>query len=342
MNSFQRNALFVGILLFVLAAVGGFGYHLYQAHEAEAAEQKVAWKKENIRRLKDLSQIGALSTEEQTRLDAAGDDVDRIQQVLLDLHTERHTFWEADLMDVEDKERKLRNVGALVTVFDGGELREAAESLDRERIRDEANLQGFEQGERDIRAWKPISFEEFQAEQRNGTVDREPTGPTMAKPSAQISTANDQEPVVAPIPASPPPSPAAAEPAPVEAGDGIDPNIRNAFNEWVDAERSNDPQRIAACYAQHVDRYYLQTNLNHEQLADYLVQEHQHGTSLLSLGVNNLAFTNLADGHVSVTFIESYDFQRDTGESTGKVNTTLHFLLEGGTWKVDYERQVKL
>lgn len=92
MNTFQKNALFLAIVIFVLGITASVGYYSYEAHTKAVEEQVSAWRKQNIRELKDLNRIGVLSTEEQKRLDDAGDDVDRIQQVLLDLHTERHTI----------------------------------------------------------------------------------------------------------------------------------------------------------------------------------------------------------------------------------------------------------
>jgi hypothetical protein len=85
--------VFIAVTVFILVAAGMLVNNTIHVRARHLEEQKVEWRKANIKILKDLSDIGALSTEEQTRVDNAGDDIERLQQVLLDIHQERITIW---------------------------------------------------------------------------------------------------------------------------------------------------------------------------------------------------------------------------------------------------------
>jgi len=189
LNQFQRNVVFVAITVLLLVVAGIFVNGAMQARAKRIEEQKIQWKKANIKILKDLSGIGALSTEEQTRVDNAGDDLDRLQQVLLDIHQERITFWRGQLDELQDAATKYQNLRAQYGGLQDGyyspavndpSVIEAGSELQKKLATARDNLAGYEYSWANIRRWKPVSFENFRA---GKMIDPGPTG--QANPSEQ-------------------------------------------------------------------------------------------------------------------------------------------------------------
>ncbi len=135
MNQFQKNVVFVGAAVLVIIAVCfgiSFAMQVHSRNLQERArlqeEQKLAWKKDNVRALKALSGIGALSPEEQTLVDNAGDDVEQPQQVLLDIHQERGTYWVGRLQDVAERRKILEQLSMVAGYSYYGHVNEAAQT----------------------------------------------------------------------------------------------------------------------------------------------------------------------------------------------------------------------
>lgn len=83
MNQFQKNVAAIAVAVVAVVSISLGINFAWQAHTRSVQEeatrtigQRTEWQKENIRSLKDLSDVGKLSTEEQDRLDRAGNDVD--------------------------------------------------------------------------------------------------------------------------------------------------------------------------------------------------------------------------------------------------------------------------
>ncbi len=176
LSQFQKNVLFVAVTVFILVAASITVNYVLHERERHLEEQKVQWKKSNIKILKDLSDIGALSTEEQTRLDNAGDDLDRIQQVLLDIHEERITVWSHRMEDLEKQYRNLQTDYYSQATY--GNSMEP--KLQQEIAEAKDNLTGYVSARAKIRQWKPIPFEVF----RTGKMI-DPGTSELAKPSEQ-------------------------------------------------------------------------------------------------------------------------------------------------------------
>jgi hypothetical protein len=170
LSQFQRNVLFIAITCFVLGMTAALIIHTTHQNELRIAEQKVQWKKANIKALKDLSVIGALSTEEQTRVDNAGDDLDRLQQVLLDIHQERLNYWVNQAEELhesnKDIERTRTNLLSQVGYVDPevqAKLGEWKDAYDTKMAKCRTNIIGYREAKEKIHQWKSISFEDFQS-----------------------------------------------------------------------------------------------------------------------------------------------------------------------------------
>jgi hypothetical protein len=165
LSQFQKNVVFIAVTVFILVAAGMLVNNTIHVRARHLEEQKVEWRKANIKILKDLSDIGALSTEEQTRVDNAGDDIERLQQVLLDIHQERITIWLSHLEDVVERKRHLQtlNYTNVVAFGQASEYADAAHNIARQEAKAKENLAGYELAIKNIRQWKPVSFEDFRA-----------------------------------------------------------------------------------------------------------------------------------------------------------------------------------
>ncbi len=180
MNQFQKNVVFISL---VACLVGGGAYavnysmqeHRRQLEERRAEarrhleEQKVEWRKANLKAVRELSVIGALSTEEQIRVDNAGDDFERLQLVLLDIHQERSNHWANRLEEIEEKKGKLQRFynqySANVSLLNDPQLEEAATTLLHNEKEAAGELLGFRAGLQRLRSWRPITFEDYCAKQ---------------------------------------------------------------------------------------------------------------------------------------------------------------------------------
>jgi hypothetical protein len=186
-NQFQKNVLFAGgavtlVICITLGLYFGIQSHIAEQNRA-TAEQKTAWHNENIRSLKALSAVGILSTEEQQRLDVAGDDPDRVQQALLDIHQGRMTYWQAGIDDAHERARKLSAIyGTDESQYYGGQIQEAAISIKKDESNAELQLAGYTEAYGQIQAWRPVSFEQYQSS---------PKQPNGATPKTEGSGSND-------------------------------------------------------------------------------------------------------------------------------------------------------
>jgi len=178
-NQFQKNVLFLALTACVLGAVGLGANYAIQEHARRVEEQKVAWHTADIKALKDLSAIGALSTDEQIRVDNAGDDVDRLQQVLLDIHQERINYWSNVLEDTKERKQKLQHMYTAAATYGlTGKYNEVSETISNQGQKAAMNVLGYTAAKEKIREWKPVSFEAY----RSGKVI---DAPASAKVSDQ-------------------------------------------------------------------------------------------------------------------------------------------------------------
>jgi ketosteroid isomerase-like protein len=118
--------------------------------------------------------------------------------------------------------------------------------------------------------------------------------------------------------------------------------INIAINNWRDALISNDPARLANCYAETVDRYFLQTNVTHDYVKQYIVNMHDRGDFVRTEQISEIGLQRLSDTAVEAQFIEAFESFSAGQERQGTVRTILHFVQEAGVWKISYERQLDL
>jgi hypothetical protein len=118
--------------------------------------------------------------------------------------------------------------------------------------------------------------------------------------------------------------------------------INAALRNWRDALVSNDPARLADCYAGTVDRYFLQTNVTHDYVKQYIVNMHDRGDSVTDEGISQINLQRISASTVEARFIETFDSLAVGQDKKGTVRTILHFTKEVGAWKISYERQLNI
>src|ERR1035437_8648930 len=118
--------------------------------------------------------------------------------------------------------------------------------------------------------------------------------------------------------------------------------INAALRNWRDALVSNDPARLSDCYAGTVDRYFLQTNVTHDYVKQYIVNMHDRGDSVTDEGISQINLQRISASTVEARFIETFDSLAVGQDKKGTVRTILHFTKEVGAWKISYERQLNI
>jgi hypothetical protein len=348
MNTFQKNVVFLAIVVFVLCGTLMVGYYVYQSHKRTDAEQRAAWMKQNIRELKDLNQIGVLSTEEQTRLDNAGDDVEKLQQVLLDLHTERHTLWIGHMQDIEEREQALRRVYNYGSYDFNGQYRDAAVELAKDRKLAQENIDAYQRGYLNIRAWRPTSFEQFQAGtprdlSHPGILEEGQQGKFSAIASTPTDRA-DTDPQLAPVVASQPISaPTQTMPSSAQnALDNVDVEVSQALRVWTQAMLSNDPEQIANCYAAHVDRYFLKLDLDNAAVKGYMSEWGHGGTKRITgFSTKDTTFENETSTTAKIRLVKDMTITDSSGTSEHLIRSRLYLRRDNGQWKITSEQDFK-
>lgn len=164
------------------------------------------------------------------------------------------------MSEIQEKARALQRFSSFVAYDGPGQDRASQVELARLRSVAQDNLNAYQEGYRNIRAWHPISFEQFQsASSKNQNRPSLLSARVDEKPSPQKSMVAENHP-------SPPiyetkPSPAQ------NALDNVDREISQTLLEWSEAMLSNNFERVASCYARHVDRDFLKLDINNDAVS---------------------------------------------------------------------------
>jgi hypothetical protein len=348
MNQFQKNVLFIGATLLAIVAIC-FGINFaIQTHTRALQEQarllderKTAWKKDNIRALKSLSGIGALSTEEQIRVDNAGDDLERLQQVLLDIHQERCNYWESSLEDVADRQRKLENITREVGYTDDSQITDIARTISEQETKARSNLIGFRAAMAKIHDWRPSKFEDYRPDRAEVAPSDKPSAATSLTNNRQIQVPIAQSDLSTPAPPLTPVS-TSTESSSEAALDGVDLQISQALKVWAKAMESNDPNAEAQCYADQVDRYFLRLNVTNSFVRDDKdTWLKTHDDRITRFVTREVTFENETATTAKLRLVKDVVTSNSFGNTERLTHSRLYLRKIDGEWKITSEQDFK-
>jgi hypothetical protein len=118
------------------------------------------------------------------------------------------------------------------------------------------------------------------------------------------------------------------------------PSVLDALNEWRQALLSNDPDRQVKCYAPHLERYFLKSDVDRSFVFSDTMAQHEQGSLVVSLSIDQVKTTAESDAITDVDFVENVSFVRHGLPRSVTVHTFLKFAKTEGTWKIFYVRQL--
>jgi ketosteroid isomerase-like protein len=180
-----------------------------------------------------------------------------------------------------------------------------------------------------------------------------PQGPSPA-PAQETNPPADgsetaQEPTPAPVEN---PNPPAAQPAPASAtptesqgetaSENVDAEVSSTLDNWAKAYESNDPTRIANCYADQVDRYFLRQNVTNTFVHDYMeAWLKAHDSRVTMFGIKDLTFENETAGSVTLALVKQVVTTDSKGATERLTRSQLILKKIAGEWKITSERDFK-
>ena len=117
--------------------------------------------------------------------------------------------------------------------------------------------------------------------------------------------------------------------------------VNAALGQWTQAMLSNDPDREAASYAPHLDRYFLQSDVSRDFVRHYLTQVRDGGTTFTQYDISNLLTIPEPDGSVQARFNKEATFATPTGPKHQTTHSVLTLRPIDGTWKITSERDFR-
>lgn len=119
------------------------------------------------------------------------------------------------------------------------------------------------------------------------------------------------------------------------------PEVSLALGNWRDALLSDDADRIANCYGDQVERYFLQKNVDRNFVRNDVQQRLSRGARITSLNLSSVSMT-VTQGVADVSFYKN--MTTDTAGTTLHVSSrsSLHLMQENGAWKIVFERDFKI
>lgn len=174
----KPKSLFLLALTLVLTAgaILGIKYSL-DAHAAAVALQAKQQNQKWIAQLEALNTCGQLTTEEQTRLDNAGDDPFKVQTAYIQIHQNRLNFWDGQINDVIDRSTKLDNLVATNPYLDAAQVQEARVKIKDDAVRAMNEHNGFKAALKALKDWRPLSDSEQAAADKKKALDAKETDP---------------------------------------------------------------------------------------------------------------------------------------------------------------------
>ena len=126
-----------------------------------------------------------------------------------------------------------------------------------------------------------------------------------------------------------------------EGSPGENAEVGLALSRWRTALLTNDASQIAPLYAAHVNRYFLQTQVDRAFVFHALAHEEERGLRLTQYELLNVTMKPVKNHEVQVDYRAIFTFSTPMRHRTGDARTTLILRQEEGDWKIVYERDFR-
>ncbi len=360
------------LLLAALAIAALFAYQSAQRRRAAEQQLRAQWRSANVQQLMALSAVGRLSVEEQTRLDRAGNDPERIRQVLVQIHEERLANAGKDLQDAEQRKVELQGTSGYKVYADQPQPKDLVELANQDEWTATSAIAQYADALRRIRAWQPVSYEDFPA-------SWPASGTTVALAPAPAATAGDKPNPRVPIASGTKGLPAVRQPSPrilpapkasevAEAArhpsltvypdqgtpeprsaiadlaerQSAEAGIRDTLQRWAQAMTLNDPRAEAAEYAPHMDRYFLRTNVDKAFVQADKAAYLGRGNRTASFSLRDVEIENETDTTADVRLVKDVTWAQSTSGATHMlIRSQLWLVRTPDGWKITGERDFR-
>lgn len=328
------------------------GIQVHTRHLQEQArlqdELKIEWKKENVRVLKSLSAIGALSPEEQVRVDNGRGTTWSVCKRFCSTYIKNATpIGRAVSKMFADRRKKLEDITMNTGYGYYGQVKEAEQSISKDETEARENLLGFRMAMVSIRDWRPSKFGDFHPEAPAKSSVPFPTN----KPSPELSFASQTQPLasspsdkrqVVPIPLASLSASGDSETLTEAALDNVDPGITRTLQNWASAMESNDPTLEAQCYAEQVDRYYLRLNVTNVFVHDYMeTWLTENARRVVKFVPKDVSMEGETETTAKLRLVK-HVITRDSSVTTERfTRSRLHLKKEFGIWRISSEQDFK-
>jgi hypothetical protein len=119
--------------------------------------------------------------------------------------------------------------------------------------------------------------------------------------------------------------------------------IREVLDAWVESFRTKDATRHVDCYAPVIEKYFLQSNVSHDQLRRYKEAAFQRISEVHQYEIADVTINREAVERYSARFIKTWSYQSMGGSIiSGKEIQQLEFGEFESQWKITREEEAKV
>lgn len=126
------------------------------------------------------------------------------------------------------------------------------------------------------------------------------------------------------------------------ASDNPSAEISQTLDVWAKAMESNDPTRIAGCYGEQVDRYFLSLNVTNIFVQRYMeTWLKDHNRRVITFVPGGVVFENQTETTATLHLVKHVVTADSAGTTERFTRSQLGLTKVGGEWKITSERDFK-
>ena len=119
--------------------------------------------------------------------------------------------------------------------------------------------------------------------------------------------------------------------------------IRQTLQRWARAMVLNDPRAESAEYSNHMDRYFLQRNVNKRFVEADKAEYLRRGNVTASFALKDIHFTHETAHAADVELVKDVSWQQRKagGAQHQQIRSRLHLAKTGNEWKITEEQDFR-